>query len=178
MSEFREEGLAFEEQLSRLEDFCDDAFRLPIPDKAVVSISEIETLISSLRESLPSALTEAQEILLAETQIRAKADEDSLAQLSMAESKAETLITRAQADAREIIQEAEARSMAMVQNHEVFKQAEDEARKLMDKATTYSDKILAELEQELGQLLPRLRRIREELGEHRSVGLESAEEFL
>jgi vacuolar-type H+-ATPase subunit H len=140
------------EMLDRLENTVMSARSLPFSDSCLVDREEMLVLIGMIRDSLPSELKQAKWLLEQNRQ----------------------LIGEARKEAENIIREAETRMASMINEHEITLQARQQAtqtiesanssaRQIRNGALEYAKKRLADLEEQLTEMLVVVQRNKKEL---------------
>jgi vacuolar-type H+-ATPase subunit H len=140
------------EMLDRLENTVNSARSLPFSDSCLVDREEMLVLIGMIRDSLPSELKQAKWLLEQNRQ----------------------LIAEARKEAENIIREAETRMASMINEHEITLQARQQAtqtiesanssaRQIRNGAMEYAKKRLADLEEQLTEMLVVVQRNKKEL---------------
>jgi F0F1-type ATP synthase membrane subunit b/b' len=146
------ETLDIQRELNRLEELFIDSPHVPLFHRAIVHEDDFFDQLDLVRESLPDAFRQAEDIL--------RQRDDMLAQ--------------AEAYAQRIVEEAEQRAAQLLNDNVILRQAEFEAQKIRNQldaeCNAAQDKTIAEIEQAR-------RRAQQDLEEMRRMGLEEAEEI-
>ena len=127
--------------LETLEDILEKSKTIPFTEKSIVDKTEILDIIKEVRLKLP----------------------DELKQAKWIKEERERIIAEAQKDADDIIKEAENRIISMIDEHEITKKAYDKKteiiananemhRELKQRANTYADEVLANIEEDMLEL--------------------------
>lgn len=141
-----------EAHLDRLEELVAEAKTMPLSASIMVNKAEIQDLVATLREAVPSELREAQRVL----------------------RERDHILERASKQARRIIDDAEAEQSQMVSRTTVVREADREAERIVDdaeerarqlrlEAEDYVDAKLANFEVVLQKTLQAVGRGREKL---------------
>lgn len=138
--------------LNRMEDQVSDAKKMPFSDQVLVDREEMLFLIRMIRENLPEELRQARWLLQQNRQ----------------------LIQEARKEAEQIMREAEQQMTRMIDEHEITQQAQTEASHIMDDASqrsqqiqqhavNYAKTLLADLEDQLTEMLVFIQRNKKEI---------------
>ncbi len=156
--------------VERLEAMTSSATKLPLTKRAVINPREIQEMVSQIRNSLPSDINEALQIIryrdtiISQAQtdanrMRTKAEQESMQKVSETQivkdsrKKAEEVLAAAQQDRRALLAEAE-----------------NQAKGHIEGADHYAIDVLSRLEQELSALLFTAQRGIESLKEGKVLG--------
>lgn len=138
--------------LNRMEDQISDAKKMPFSEQVLVDREEMLFLIRMIRENLPEELRQARWLLQQNRQ----------------------LIQEARKEAEQIMREAEQQMTRMIDEHEITQQAQAEANHIMEEATqrsqqiqqhaiNYAKTLLADLEDQLTEMLVFIQRNKKEI---------------
>ncbi len=146
------ETLDIQRELNRMEELFIDSPHVPIFRRAIVHEDDFFDQLDMVRESLPDAFRQAEDILRQRDEILAQAEEY----------------------AQKVVEEAEQRATQLINDNVILRQAEFEAQQLRNQldaeCNAAQDKTIAEIEQAR-------RRAQQDLEEMRRMGLEEAEEI-
>jgi vacuolar-type H+-ATPase subunit H len=98
--------------LDRLEDAVRSGWRMPGTARCMVDENEIQEIIESIRENVPTQMREATAVL----------------------EERDTMLSEAKAEAERTIAAAQAHAFELVQEQGLYKTAEREARRIIDEA--------------------------------------------
>ncbi|MHB8962444.1 MAG: ATP synthase subunit B family protein [Saccharofermentanales bacterium] len=138
--------------IDRLEVTVDQARSFPFSDNCIVDREEMLILISMVREHLPNEIRQAKLLL----------------------DQNRHIIAEARKEAESIMREAEMRMTAMIDEHEITRKARQERDQILENANTsalnirkksmdYAKKKLADLEEQLTEMLVTIQRNKKEL---------------
>lgn len=127
--------------LETLEEILDRSKSVPFTDKCIVEKNEILNIIKDIRLKLP----------------------DELKQAKWIKEERERIIDEAQKEANDIVKEAENRIISMIDEHEITKKAYDKKKEIIEEANdmhremirdakSYTDGILANIENDMKKL--------------------------
>ncbi len=143
-----------EQIIEEIEEYIDSCKYQPLSTtKIIVNKEEIEELLRELRLKTPDEIKRYQKIISTKDAI-----------LEDAQKKAEVLIAEAQARAQDIVNQHEIMQKAYAQANETVNSANRQAQEILDSATTdannirlsaitYTDEMMANIEQILGDTL-------------------------
>lgn len=148
----RPENFDIQAELNRLEELFIDSFHFPLTRRAVVHEDDFLDQLDMVRESLPEAFRQAEEVM----------------------RQRDDLLAQAEEYAQKIVEDAERRATQLVNENVILRQAEYEAQQLRAQIETEcnaaQDKTIAEIEQ-------MRQRAQQDLEEMRHMGLREAEEI-
>lgn len=158
--------------IARLEAITNSATKLPLTRRAVINPKEIQELVTQLRNSLPSDINEALQIIRYRDTIVSQAQNDANRTRAKAEEEAEQKVSETQIvrdskkAAAEIVRDAEAERDALIV------EAEQQATSRIKGADDYAIEVLRRLEEELTTLQVTTRRGVESLEQGKILGEE------
>jgi cell division septum initiation protein DivIVA len=146
------ETLDIQRELNRMEELFIDSPHIPLLRRAIVHEDDFFDQLDMVRESLPEAFRQAEDILRQRDEILAQAEEY----------------------AQRVVEDAEQRAAQLLNDNVILRQAEYEAQQLRSQldaeCNAAQDKTIAEIEQAR-------RRAQQDLEEMRRMGLQEAEEI-
>ena len=122
--------------LDDLSDIVEAARAMPMSDKCVVSRNEVLDLLDVIRQMLPTAVKEAEELLA-----------DRVGVVEEGYREAERLIAEANSQSRAILEQASAQQAQLVSAHEVTNAALSEAQVIRQQATDEAEGMRREVDQ-------------------------------
>ena len=157
--------LEVEEVIARLEAITNSATRVPLTKRAVINPREVKELVSQLRNSLPTDMNEALQIIKYRDSIVTQAQAEAARVKSQAEKEALQKLSDSQ-----LVKEAKARAEAILnqareEQKALIAEAENQAASRVNGADSYAIDVLTRLEEELSTLLQTTRRGIESLKE-------------
>ena len=144
--------------LARLEAITASATKLPLTRRAVINPQEIQELVTQARNSLPTDINEAQQIIRYRDTLISQAQAEAIRLRADAEQAAMQKVSETQImkDAR--VKAEDIRDEAQREGQDILAQAEKQATSRIDGADTYAMEVLTRLEEELTALLATARR--------------------
>jgi cell division septum initiation protein DivIVA len=122
--------------LDELSDIVEAARAMPMSDKCVVNRNEVLDLLDAMRQMLPTAVKEAEELLA-----------DRVGVVEEGFKEAERLIAEANEQSRAILEQASAQQAHLVGEHEITAAALAEAEAIRAQATAEADQMRREVDQ-------------------------------
>ena len=158
------------EIIDRLEAVTSSATKLPLTRRAVINPGEIQELVRQLRNSLPSDINEALQIIRYRDALVSQAQTDSSRMRSKAEQESMQKVSETQ-----IVRDAKIKAQGILENagkerEAVLVDAEKEAAAKIEGADKYAIEVLSRLEEEMDTLLQTARRGIESLKEGKVLG--------
>ncbi|MGI6298291.1 MAG: ATPase [Saccharofermentanales bacterium] len=141
-----------EELIDRLESNVVSARSLPFSESCIVDREEMLVLITMIRDNLPGELKQARWLLEQNRQLIAEARKEAESIMREAETRMTMMI-----DEHEITQQARKQAEATVEN------ANQAARQIRSGAMEYARQRLAEIEEQLTEMLLTVQRNKKEL---------------
>jgi cell division septum initiation protein DivIVA len=153
------------EIIARLEAITGSATKLPLTRRAVINPREIQELVNQLRNSLPSDINEALQIIRYRDALVSQAQTDASRMRQKAEQESMQKVSDTQ-----VVRDAKAKAQAIIEEagkerQKVLDEAEKEAAAKIDGADRYAIEVLTRLEAEMETLLQTARRGIESLKE-------------
>ena len=142
------------QSLDEIVAFVGAARSLPMSSSAVVNRNELLDRLGKLREILPGALKEAEDVLARRNQM-----------LSEAAATAERLLTAAAEEKQRLISEEEVVRAARIEAGDMIQTARDQSEQMSKQVDGYVDAKLAHLEVSVSNILDAIRRGRTQLSE-------------
>jgi cell division septum initiation protein DivIVA len=136
----------------RLEEIVDDATRVPLTDKVIISEDDLYDIVDALRESLPKEVAEAVEIVRQKERI-----------LEEARAKAEETMRQASGYVEKLASESNIARRAEEQADAIIREARRVAQEIHRGSREYADELLEKAEQILSTSLMEVQKGREEL---------------
>jgi cell division septum initiation protein DivIVA len=122
--------------LDDLSDLVEAARAMPMSDKCVVNRNEVLDLLDAMRQMLPTAVQEAEELLA-----------DRVGVVEEGYREAERLIAEANSQARGLIEQATAQQAHLVSTHEITSAALAEADAIRQQAMAEAEQMRREVDQ-------------------------------
>jgi vacuolar-type H+-ATPase subunit H len=132
--------------LDRLEDAIRSGWHMPGTSRCMVDENELQEIIDSVRESIPTEVRQAQEITRTRDEI-----------LGDAKTEAERLIAQAQQQAYEMVQEQGLYKTAEKEARRIIEEANQQAGETRARADEYALNSLMQLETQLNNTLHTVR---------------------
>ncbi len=149
--------------LDELDELIASARAMPMSSSAIVNRDDALDLIERARQSVPSAVHRAEDIV---------ADADAV--LTEGREESERIIARAEEEAERLVSSENVVRMANDRADAIISDAEERAEALRSGADQYSDRSLAALEAEITKLVDQVRAGREVLAERMNASAASA----
>jgi cell division septum initiation protein DivIVA len=138
--------------IERLESLANEGKRLPLSRRALIDPGQILELVDQIRVSIPTTVTESEEILQQRERIVGKAHQEAQLVRSAAKSESKTrlkeheLVKQARDKADEITQDAEQRAQRLLDKVNAATGARQAA------ADKYAQEVLRKLEQDVATI--------------------------
>jgi hypothetical protein len=123
--------MAIRDVLEDLENLVADAAHVPLSGKCMIDENDLVHLVEELRNTLPTALSQAEDIM----------------------TERETIIAKARSEAEHIIGEAKKEAERRVANSVIEREARDRARAIMDETDEKSRAALAEANEKASAMI-------------------------
>jgi len=152
-----------QKELDRLEDLILSSFRIPLLGKTLVSEEALLDVLDQVRINLPKVIEEAEQVYAIRDKLLAQAAGEAQRLIDQAEQEAlrriaaDRITQQAQAEANTLL--TDVRSEAARIRQEALQQAQE----VQSGADQYAEKMLSNLEGNLGQLLQIVRNGRQSL---------------
>lgn len=170
----------FNKRLEELEDLLEESWTLPLAsNKYIVNGEHLRSIIEALRNSLPSELKKAKEVLDAKDKTAARAKEEAEIMIERAKKNSELMLAKAKKASEEIIENAKAEAEVLVSEQEITAIATERAEKLVEQAKqdaikmrnvtiSYIDGVINEGEKSLGNALNTLNQLKQSYSNSKS----------
>ena len=123
--------MAIRDVLEDLENLVADAAHVPLSGKCMIDENDLVHLVEELRNTLPTALSQAEDIM----------------------TERETIIAKARSEAEHIVGEAKKEAERRVANSVIEREARDRARAIMDETDEKSRAALAEANEKASAMI-------------------------
>jgi len=143
--------VSVEDMIDELYDMLEKGWTLPLSGgKTVVNANEVRQVLADIRESLPTELNEAQDIV---------ADRDKI--IAAARRDAESIVRSAEERARAIVNQDELVRQAQLKAQEIMTQAQAKVREMKKASNDYVDDLMKRTDEALSENLAELRKTRQ-----------------
>lgn len=144
--------MAIRDVLEDLENLVADAAHVPLSGKCMIDENDLVHLVEELRNTLPTALTQAENIMTERDTIIAKAESEAQHIIDEARKEAERRVSNS-------VIEREARDKARV----IMEETETKSRSMMDEATERSRAMVEEATEKAGAMVEEARQHGEDI---------------
>ena len=135
-----------------MEDIIEEASKFPLSNKIIIEKEDILDIINDIRLKLPEEINRANWVAKERQRI-----------LTEAQTEADTLVDRAKRQQDDLLDDTEIVKMAKEKASEILNSAENKAYELKVNAYSYSDDLLAKLQEKIAFLHNVIEENREEL---------------
>ncbi len=185
------EGLDLQRQLQRLEEIIVlDGLKLPLTRRTVVDEEQLLAQLLRVERSIPEAVQEAEEILLTRDEILARANAYAQELIKSAEQQAAKIadeiriVQQAEREAQQLRQQVKEETETLRQQNfteieRIRRQAQQEleemrqvtlaeCQQIQAGADTYAERVLTDLERQMGELLRVIHNGRQHIRQHQA----------
>lgn len=178
-------GVDIQQELNKLEEFILDSPRIPLSRRTLIDEEALLDQLDLVRLNLPSAFQEATEIVLRKEEVLLEAEQYAQDILAAAEERAAqildeiSLVRQAELEAQRIRQEVQhecdlmqqqvmqeieqMRRRAQQELEEMQRRAIAECEEIQQGADDYANRVLSDMEQQLGEMIRIVRNGRQQL---------------
>lgn len=158
--------------LDELSDIVEEARAMPMSDKAVISRNQVLDLLDAMRQMLPTAVQEAEELLADRVGVVEEGFREAERMIAEATHEANTIIATGHAEQAQLVSVHEVLHVAMAEAEAIRQQAREEAEATRREAEQYVREVdqyvegkLAAFEASLAKTLGTIQRGRERIRE-------------
>ena len=159
--------------LDDLSDLVEAARAMPMSDKCVVSRNEVLDLLDVIRQMLPTAVQEAEELLADRVGVVEEGYREAERLIAEANSQARAMLEQASAQQAQLVSEHAVTNAALAEAQVIRQQAADESEGMRREVDQYVEDKFAAFEGSLTKTLAAVQRSRERIRERYGLTADS-----
>lgn len=133
--------------LDELSDIVEAARAMPMSDRCVVNRNEVLDLLDAIRQMLPTAVQEAEELLADRVGVVEEGFREAERMVAEANREVERMLAEGTHEAQSMIEQASLQQAHLVSDHEVTRAARAEAESLRAQALAETEAMRQEIDQ-------------------------------
>lgn len=147
--------MSIDDLLDMMDETLEDAFTVPLTGKRMVDVEKMRDIIDDIRLNMPAEIREAKAIVQNRNEI-----------VSDAKKEADGLIKKAEKQAAALVSEQEIVKQSQEKAGEISLTAQQQARDLRNRVTSYCDNMLRQTEEQLAKSTGEVKALRASVRQH------------